>query len=147
MSGRLLSRLAVLAVAGTMLVTTLLITREGLEAVLFLGVQAFTVKATVLALGAALGLLLAAGIAWSWSRFGYRLQMGVVLRVTAIFLVLFLAQLAGVELTLGQQVMVVYLAILGGVGTAGVPSGSSGSGGSSSLPDESVTDRMLLLPT
>jgi dicarboxylate/amino acid:cation (Na+ or H+) symporter, DAACS family len=38
--------------------------------------------------------------------------------------VLFLAQLAGVDLTLGQQIMVVYLAILGGVGTAGVPSGS-----------------------
>lgn len=38
--------------------------------------------------------------------------------------VLFLAQLAGVDLTLGQQLMVVYLAILGGVGTAGVPSGS-----------------------
>ncbi|HMZ78077.1 MAG TPA: dicarboxylate/amino acid:cation symporter [Acidobacteriota bacterium] len=38
--------------------------------------------------------------------------------------VLFLAQLAGVDLTLGQQLLVVYLAILGGVGTAGVPSGS-----------------------
>ena len=38
--------------------------------------------------------------------------------------VLFLAQLAGIDLTLGQQVMVVYLAILGGVGTAGIPSGS-----------------------
>ncbi len=38
--------------------------------------------------------------------------------------VLFLAQLAGVELSLGQQLMVVYLAILGGVGTAGIPSGS-----------------------
>lgn len=38
--------------------------------------------------------------------------------------VLFLAQLAGVDLTVGQQLMVVYLAILGGVGTAGVPSGS-----------------------
>lgn len=38
--------------------------------------------------------------------------------------VLFLAQLAGVDLTFGQQLMVVYLAILGGVGTAGVPSGS-----------------------
>lgn len=81
------------AVAGTTLVTTLLITREGLEAVLFLGVTAFTGTTTVLALGAALGLFLAAAIAWSWSRFGYRLQMGVVLRVTAIFLALFLAQL------------------------------------------------------
>jgi DAACS family dicarboxylate/amino acid:cation (Na+ or H+) symporter len=38
--------------------------------------------------------------------------------------VLFLAQLAGVELSLGAQLMVVYLAILGGIGTAGVPSGS-----------------------
>ncbi len=38
--------------------------------------------------------------------------------------VLFLAQLAGVELTFAQQLMVVYLAILGGIGTAGVPAGS-----------------------
>jgi DAACS family dicarboxylate/amino acid:cation (Na+ or H+) symporter len=38
--------------------------------------------------------------------------------------VLFLAQLAGVDLSLGQQLVVVYLAILGGIGTAGVPSGS-----------------------
>ena len=38
--------------------------------------------------------------------------------------VLFLAQLAQIDLTLGQQVMVVYLAMLGSIGTAGVPSGS-----------------------
>ncbi len=38
--------------------------------------------------------------------------------------VLFLAQLAGVPLDLPTQLMVVYLAILGGIGTAGVPSGS-----------------------
>lgn len=38
--------------------------------------------------------------------------------------VLFLAQLAGIDLSLSQQLMVVYLAILGGIGTAGVPSGS-----------------------
>jgi DAACS family dicarboxylate/amino acid:cation (Na+ or H+) symporter len=38
--------------------------------------------------------------------------------------VLFLAQLAGVHLGLGQQIVVAYLAILGGIGTAGVPSGS-----------------------
>jgi DAACS family dicarboxylate/amino acid:cation (Na+ or H+) symporter len=38
--------------------------------------------------------------------------------------VLFLAQLAGIELTLGQQLGVAYFAILGGIGTAGVPSGS-----------------------
>ena len=39
--------------------------------------------------------------------------------------VLFLAQLAGVDLTLAQQLMIVYLAVLGSIGTAGVPSGST----------------------
>jgi DAACS family dicarboxylate/amino acid:cation (Na+ or H+) symporter len=38
--------------------------------------------------------------------------------------VLFLAQLAGVDLSLSQQLLVLYLAILGSIGTAGVPSGS-----------------------
>lgn len=38
--------------------------------------------------------------------------------------VLFLAQLAGVDLTIGQQIMVAYLAILGSVGTAGIPAAS-----------------------
>jgi DAACS family dicarboxylate/amino acid:cation (Na+ or H+) symporter len=38
--------------------------------------------------------------------------------------VLFLAQLAGADLSLGQQATVAYLAILGSIGTAGVPSGS-----------------------
>ncbi|MBK7142673.1 MAG: dicarboxylate/amino acid:cation symporter [bacterium] len=38
--------------------------------------------------------------------------------------VLFLAQLSGIDLSIGQQIMVAYLAILGGIGTAGVPSGS-----------------------
>ena len=38
--------------------------------------------------------------------------------------VLFLAQIAGIDLTLAQQLGVVYLAILGGIGTAGVPAGS-----------------------
>ena len=38
--------------------------------------------------------------------------------------VLFLAQLSGVDLSIGTQIMIAYLAILGGIGTAGVPSGS-----------------------
>ena len=38
--------------------------------------------------------------------------------------VLFLAQVFGVDLSLGQQVTVVLLAVLAGVGTAGVPGGS-----------------------
>ncbi len=46
---------------------------------------------------------------------------------TALFegvTVLFLAQVFGVDLTLGQQVSVVLMSILAGVGTAGVPGGS-----------------------
>jgi DAACS family dicarboxylate/amino acid:cation (Na+ or H+) symporter len=46
---------------------------------------------------------------------------------TALFegvTVLFLAQFYGVELALSQQVLVVFICILGGIGTAGVPAGS-----------------------
>ena len=38
--------------------------------------------------------------------------------------VLFIAQLVGMDLTFLQQLTVVYLAIIGGIGTAGVPAGS-----------------------
>lgn len=38
--------------------------------------------------------------------------------------VIFLAQFFGVDLTIGQQLMVMLVCILGGVGTAGVPAGS-----------------------
>jgi DAACS family dicarboxylate/amino acid:cation (Na+ or H+) symporter len=38
--------------------------------------------------------------------------------------VLFLAQVFGIDLSLGEQVVVVLMAVLGGVGTAGVPGGS-----------------------
>jgi len=46
---------------------------------------------------------------------------------TALFegvTVLFLAQLYGVDLTLSQQIMVSFICVLGGIGTAGVPAGS-----------------------
>src|SRR5690606_12798376 len=46
---------------------------------------------------------------------------------TALFegvTVIFLAQFFGVELSLGQQVVVMLVCILGGIGTAGIPSGS-----------------------
>jgi high-affinity iron transporter len=81
------------AVAAIALVTTLLVTREGLEAVLFLGVQVFAAHTVTTALGAALGLAGAAVIALTWSRLGHRLHIGLVLRVTSIFLALFLLQL------------------------------------------------------
>jgi DAACS family dicarboxylate/amino acid:cation (Na+ or H+) symporter len=38
--------------------------------------------------------------------------------------VIFLAQFFGIDLSLGQQIMVMLVCILGGIGTAGVPAGS-----------------------
>lgn len=46
---------------------------------------------------------------------------------TALFegvTVLFLAQVYGVEVSLGQQVVIVFICVLAGIGTAGVPAGS-----------------------
>jgi high-affinity iron transporter len=88
------------AIAGVALVTTLLVTREGLEAVFYLGVQALALhaaqertQATLVVAGAALGLLGAGLVAWSWTHWGRRLNMTALLKVTALFLGLFLMQL------------------------------------------------------
>jgi high-affinity iron transporter len=88
------------AVAGVALVTALLVTRELLEAVFYLGVQALALRAAtvplqavLLTVGAALGLALAGLVSWSWSRWGRRLNLGIILKVTALFLGLFLLQL------------------------------------------------------
>jgi high-affinity iron transporter len=81
------------ALAGVALVTTLLVTREGLEAVFYLGIQAFAKKPADVIIGAVLGLVLAGAIAWSWTRFAKRVNLGVVLKVTSLFLGIFLLQL------------------------------------------------------
>jgi high-affinity iron transporter len=88
------------AVAAVALVTTLLVTREGLEAVFFVGVQALALRASevraqaiLVTSGALLGLVLAGLVAWTWTRYGQRMNLGVILKVTALFLTLFLLQL------------------------------------------------------
>lgn len=85
------------ALVAVALVTALLVTREGLEAVFYLGVQALALRGTghgvSIVVGAVLGLMGAAGAAWSWNRFGHRLNLGIILKVTALFLGLFLLQL------------------------------------------------------
>jgi high-affinity iron transporter len=81
------------ATFGVALVTAMLVTREGLEAVFYLGVQAFAIKTADVIIGASAGLVLAAVIAWTWTRFAHRLNLGVVLKVTSIFLGVFLLQL------------------------------------------------------
>lgn len=86
------------ALAGVALVTTLLVTREGLEAVLYLGVRTLAIRsgdssAVPLFVGAVLGFVAAGVFAWSWTRWGHRLNLGVILKVTSLFLGLFLIQL------------------------------------------------------
>jgi high-affinity iron transporter len=88
------------AVAGVALVTTLLVTREALEAVFYIGIQALALRASevraqavLLTVGASLGIALAGFCAWSWTRWGQKLNLGVLLKVTALFLGIFLLQL------------------------------------------------------
>jgi high-affinity iron transporter len=79
---------------GVAVVTTLLVTREGLEAVLYLGIQIRMAQNGVGSLiGAAMGLVLAGLASYAWSRRAAKLNLGVVLKVTAVFLSLFLFQL------------------------------------------------------
>jgi len=78
------------AFMGVFLFTVLMVSREGMETALLL----LQLKETLnLVLGAALGLLGAAGLAWLWSRYGHRVNLGLFFQVTAIFLFVFVVQL------------------------------------------------------
>jgi len=78
------------AFAGVFLFTLLMVSREGVETALLLMQLRETVH---LALGAALGVAGAASVAWLWSRYGHRINLGLFFQVTAIFLFVFVVQL------------------------------------------------------
>jgi high-affinity iron transporter len=82
------SRLA--ALAGVFLFTFLMITREGMETVLLL----LQVRGPQMVSGALLGLLAASAFAWAWARFGHLINVKRFFRVTSIFLLLFMLQVA-----------------------------------------------------
>jgi len=78
------------AFMGVFLFTVLMVSREGMETALLL----LQLKETFnLVLGAALGVLGAAALAWLWSRYGHRVNLGLFFQVTAIFLFVFVVQL------------------------------------------------------
>jgi len=78
------------AFTGVFLFTLLIVSREGMETALLL----MQLRETVyLAVGAAIGCLGAAGVAWLWSRFGHRVNLALFFQVTAIFLFVFVVQL------------------------------------------------------
>src|SRR6267142_790641 len=72
-----------------MLVVTL---REGIEAFL-IATLARQEESVHMFWGALVGIALAAGLAWAWSRYGHRINLGLFFQVTSIFLVLFALQL------------------------------------------------------
>jgi high-affinity iron transporter len=83
-------RAGLAALSGVFLFTLLMIGREGVETALLL----MQLHATpYLAVGAAIGVLAAASVAWVWSRFGHRLNLGLFFQTTAIFLFVFVVQL------------------------------------------------------
>ena len=70
-----------------------MIVREGMETALILSTLMFEQGSRNLLAGAALGVLLAAALAWAWSRFGQRVNLRRFFQVTSLFLVLFTVQL------------------------------------------------------
>ncbi len=81
------------AMLGVFLFTLLMITREGMETALLMGTLLSQVGLSSIALGALGGTLSAAFVAWLWSRYGHRVNLGLFFQVTAVFLAVFVVQL------------------------------------------------------
>jgi high-affinity iron transporter len=84
---------AAAAFLGVFLFTVLMITREGMETVLFLNAVIFQVESATVLIGAVAGLATAAVVAWLWSHYGHRVNLAQFLQVTALFLAVFVVQL------------------------------------------------------
>lgn len=78
---------------GVFLFVVLMVTREGMEMAFITASLIGQVEAAALVLGAIAGALLAALLAAAWARWGHRVNLGLFLQVTAIFLALFALQL------------------------------------------------------
>src|SRR5258708_20011358 len=78
---------------GVFFFTLLMITREGMETAMLMNALLFQVKAINIAGGAFGGTVVAAFIAFLWSRYGHRVNLSRFFQVTAIFLLAFVVQL------------------------------------------------------
>lgn len=78
---------------GIFLFVLLMIGREGLEAATMIASVAQNTGSEMLVTGGVLGILLAAAVAWAWSKYGHRVNLGLFFQVTAIFMILFSIQL------------------------------------------------------
>ena len=78
---------------GVFLLVLLMITREGMEMAFITATLARQAESAHLFWGALVGISLAATLAWAWSRYGHRINLGLFFQVTSVFLVLFAVQL------------------------------------------------------
>ena len=70
-----------------------MMTREGMETALLIGTLLFQNSGVNVVSGCVIGTCAAAFVAWLWSRFGHRVNLGVFFQVTAVFLLVFVVQL------------------------------------------------------
>jgi len=78
---------------GVFAFTLLMITREGMETAMLMNALLFQVRAVNIIAGAFGGTIVAAFIAFLWSRYGHRVNLSRFFQVTAIFLLVFVVQL------------------------------------------------------
>jgi len=86
-------RVGAAAFWGVFSFTLLMITREGMETAMLMNALLFQVKALNIIAGAVGGTLLAAFVAYLWSRYGHRVNLARFFQVTALFLLVFVVQL------------------------------------------------------
>src|SRR5262245_2881290 len=91
--GRSAERAGAAAFAGVFGFTVLMVTREGMETALLMNTLLFQIKVPTVIAGAMGGTLLAAAVAWFWSRYGDRVNRARFFQVTAVFLLVFVVQL------------------------------------------------------
>jgi high-affinity iron transporter len=73
--------------------TVLMISREGMETALLMNALLFQIRSVQIIAGAVAGTLVAAFVAWLWSRYGHRVNLARFFQVTAVFLAVFVVQL------------------------------------------------------
>ena len=78
---------------GVFMLVLLMVTREGMEMAFITATLARQAESSALLWGAIVGIGLAGTLAWAWSRYGHRVNLGLFFQVTSIFLVLFAVQL------------------------------------------------------
>jgi high-affinity iron transporter len=87
------SKVGLAASLGVFGFTLLMITREGMETALLMNALLFQVRSVDIVSGAVGGTLVAAFIAWLWTRYGHRVNLARFFQVTAVFLLVFVVQL------------------------------------------------------